>query len=660
MSEGLLQDARRAHALGDLSHAARLYAQALRADARNFEALLALGVLNHDRGSYEDARRLLAEAARLEPGSAVAQFAHASALQALHRNSEALAAFEAALARDPHHVDALLGRANMLLVLRRHRDAVHAYDNYLAHNRAFAQAWHNRGVALSEIKRFVEAAASFGEAIALRPDSAQSRHNRGLAHSELKDLESAIRDHAQALEMVPDLPYARGHLVLTKLAACDWRGLDEERAKLIGSLRADLPVIVPFGNIMVSDSPADQMRCTRLWMGRHAAAPPPLWRGERYDHARIRVAYVSGDFRVHPVSMLMAGVFEHHDRTRFETIAISFGPDDRSDIRARVVGAFDHFIDARAKSDFEVATLLRGLEADIVVDLMGPTADCRSAIFAAKPSPVQVNYLGYPGTMACNFMDYILADRVVIPESEQHHYSEKVVYLPDSYLACDDKRLIAARKPGRAELGLPQDGFVFCSFNNAFKFTPEVFSVWMRILRSAEGSILWLSAGNPVMEHNLRCEAEARGVESARIVFAPHLDHVEDHLARLGVADLFLDTLPCNAHTTASDALWAGLPILTCKGSTFAGRVAASLLLAIGLPELVTDSLAAYEAMAVLLARDAGRLPAIRSKLAHNRNGTAAFDTARFTRHLEAAYIEMRARSLRGDAPRSFAVERVS
>jgi predicted O-linked N-acetylglucosamine transferase (SPINDLY family) len=660
MSEALLQDARRAHALGHLSDAARLYAQALRADSRNFEALLALGVLNYDRGNHEDARRLLAEAVKFDPGSAAAHFAHGCALQALHRNGEALDAFEAARARDPQHAETHLRRANILLILRRYREAVKAYDDYLAHHRDFAQGWHNRGVALSALRRFSDAAASFSEAIALRPDSAQSWHNRGLVHSELKDLESAIRDHARALDLVPDLADARGHLVFAKLAACDWRGLDEERAKLGASIRADLPAIVPFGNIMVSDSPADQMRPTRLWMARYANAPPPLWRGERYDHARIRIAYVSGDFRVHPVGILMAGVFEHHDRQNFETIGISFGPDDASAIRARIAGSFEHFVDARAKSDFEVAAHLREMQADIVIDLMGPTADCRSAIFAARPGPVQVNYLGYPGTMACGFMDYILADRVVIPEGDERHYSEKIVYLPGSYLASDDKRAIARRTPSRAELGLPETGIVFCSFNSAYKFTPEVYSVWMRILRSVPGSILWLPAGNPAMERNLKREADTRGVAPDRILFARYLEQAEDHLARLGAADLFLDTLPCNAHTTASDALWAGLPVLTCKGTSFAGRVAASLSYAAGLPELVTDSLADYEAQAVSLAQNPEQLRTIKARLASRRRTAALFDTARITRNLEAAYTQMRARSLRGEAPQSFSVESVS
>ena len=292
----------------------------------------------------------------------------------------------------------------------------------------------------------------------------------------------------------------------------------------------------------------------------------------------------------------------------------------------------------------------------IFADLMGPTENCRGGIFAARPAPVQVNYLGYPGTMACGFMDYILADREVIPADEARHYSEKIVYLPDCYLASDDKRAIAQRAPSRGELGLPPNGFVFCSFNNSFKIMPEMFATWMRILGEVEGSVLWLPEGNQATERNLKREAQARGVASDRIIFAPFLASPEDHLARLSAADLFLDTLPCNAHTTASDALWAGLPILTCKGSTFAGRVAASQLLAAGLSELVTESLAAYEAMAISLARDSAALSAIRAKLARNRNPAALFDTARFTRHLETAYTQMRARRLRGEGPQSFAV----
>jgi protein O-GlcNAc transferase len=657
MNDALLRDARRARELGDLSQAARLYAQVVRADATNFDALLALGMLNHDSGNYEDARRLITEAVRLNGSFAPAYFALGCTLQALGRNREALSAFEQALSRDSQHEQARLCRANMLLALKAYREAVEAYDLFLKNNRQSAEAWHNRGVALSELKRFGDAVGSFDQALALAPDSADSWHNRGLVHSELNDFEAAVRDHEHALAIAPDLADARGHLVFAKLTACDWRGLDDQRAAVSASIRAGMPAIVPFANLMISESPADQMQCAQIWMARHAAVTRPLWRGERYEHERIRVAYVSGDFRVHPVAILMAGVFEHHDRQHFEISGISFGPDDGSDVRARVAGAFEHFIDVRGRSDFEIATMLREMQIDILVDLMGPTADCRVGIFAARPAPVQVNYLGYPGTMACSFMDYILADAIVIPESEKRHYSEKIVYLPDSCMACDDKRAIAVRKPTRAELGLPPDGFVFCSFNHTHKFAPEMFAVWMRILRGVEGSVLWLPQGNEPARRNLSREAQAHGVAPERLVFAPFVAAAEDHLARLASSDLFLGTLPCNAHATASDALWAGLPILTCKGSTFAGRIAASLLCAIGLPELVTQSLEDYEALAVSLAQDRAALAALKDKLARNRNAELLFDTAKFTRGLEAAYTHMRERSLRGEAPQGFAVD---
>ncbi|HEX3487628.1 MAG TPA: tetratricopeptide repeat protein [Micropepsaceae bacterium] len=656
MNELLLRDARRAQAVGNVSDAARLYAQALRADARNVEALLSLGLLHAESGHYEDARRLLAEAVRLCPDSAAAHCAHGCALQGLGRNADALSAFDAALQRAPDHEEAMFRRANALLALRRFRECIAAYDLYLARHPDSAQSWHNRGVAFSELKRFAEARDSFSEAIALRPDSAQSWHNRGLVQSELQDLDAAIHDHERALSIAPDLPYARGHLVFAKLAACDWHGISEERAKIADAIDAGLPVIVPFGNIMISESPAAQRQCTQIWMGRHRATAP-LWRGERYNHGRIRIAYVSGDFRIHPVSILMAGAFEHHDKSRFETIAISYGPDDGSTLRSRAAGAFEHFIDVRGKSDFDTARLLREMEADIVIDLMGPTAGCRNGIFAARPAPVQVNYLGYPGTMACGFMDYILADRIVIRADEERHYSEKIVYLPHTYLPGDDARAISSITPSRADAELPEHGFVFCSFNNTYKFTPEIFATWMRILTAVEGSVLWLPESNGPVRRNLVREAEARGVAGERIVFAPFVDDPAAHLARLRLADLFLDTLPCNAHTTASDALSAGLPVLTCKGTTFAGRVAASLLHAAELDELVTDSLPAYEAKAISLARDPAALVAIKAKLAHNRRAAPAFDTARFTRNLERAFEEMRARALRGETPQSFAVD---
>jgi predicted O-linked N-acetylglucosamine transferase (SPINDLY family) len=346
----------------------------------------------------------------------------------------------------------------------------------------------------------------------------------------------------------------------------------------------------------------------------------------------------------------MAGVFEHHKRLHFDTFAISFGPDDGSDMRRRLERAFDTFIDVSTKTDEQIATLLRAHSIDIAVDLKGFTQHSRPEIFAQRVAPIQVNYLGYPGTTGADYMDYIIADRIVIPEEHQRFYSEKVVYLPDSYQCNDSARAIAQDTPSRAALGLPEQGFVFCCFNANYKITPAVFDIWMRLLDRAEGSVLWLLQSNASAARHLRREAERRNIKADRLIFAPPLPLAE-HLARLRAADLFLDTLPCGAHTTASDALWAGLPVLTELGDSFAGRVAASLLHAVGLPDLVTQSGKDYEAKAFTLATDRAALAAVRERLQHNRDRYPLFDTYRFTRYLDAAFKEMMQRHRRGEPP---------
>jgi predicted O-linked N-acetylglucosamine transferase (SPINDLY family) len=352
----------------------------------------------------------------------------------------------------------------------------------------------------------------------------------------------------------------------------------------------------------------------------------------------------------------MAGLFEQHDRTRFETVAISFGPDFSDYWRARLVASVDRFEDLRLCSDREIAARIRELEVDIAVDLKGHTSDARPGILQHRPAPVQVSYLGFPGTTGLSEMDYLIADRVLVPESDELFYTEKIVRLPDSYQVNDNQRPISPQTFTRAQLGLPAQSFIFCCFNSSYKITPEVFAVWMRLLHGVEGSVLWLLADSSAVQRNLRDEAARQGVEPQRLIFASRLAPAE-HLARLQLADLFLDTLPCNAHTTASDSLWAGLPILTCAGESFAGRVCASLLTAVGLPELVSHSLQAYEALARELATDSVKYQGIRERLAANRSRAALFDTRRFTRHLEQAYCIVRERQLRGEAPASFSVE---
>jgi predicted O-linked N-acetylglucosamine transferase (SPINDLY family) len=408
--------------------------------------------------------------------------------------------------------------------------------------------------------------------------------------------------------------------------------------------------------MLTLDSPQEQLLCAK------ARAALEFPRGAvaniapgRYDHDRIRLAYLSADFRDHPVSRSLAGLIERHDRSRFETIAISFGPDDDSEMRARIKGTFERFIDVDALGDFEAAKLLRTLEVDIAIDLMGFTEGCRPGILAPHPAPLQVAFLGYAGTTGTDFIDYIIADRVAVPEQQRAFYSEHVVHVPD---CCQpgEPRQVAARTPGRSEAGLPERGFVFCCFNQAVKMTPDVFDVWMRLLSQIDDSVLWLPASNATVSANLRSEAGRRGVDPERLVFAPRVPANEEHLARQRLADLFLDTTPYNAHTSASDALWAGLPVVTCLGQAFAGRVAASMLHAIGMSELVTTSLDAYEALAFELATGPARLGAVKAKLAAHRETHALFDAARFCRGIEAAFATMHERHRRGEPPEGFAI----
>jgi protein O-GlcNAc transferase len=552
-----------------------------------------------------------------------------------------------------------MDRARELFRGGRFSDALAVLDSVLAVAPHHAELWNNRGAILAALNRLDDACESFGRAVELKPDFVGAMGNRANALLGLGRYADAARDYERALTILPDMPYARGNLLHCRLRNCDWRDFERERARLISDVQAGKRAASPLAITVLLDDPEDQLKAARILAADKYPAQPPLWRGERYAHDRIKVAYVSADFSAHATATLMAGVFEHHERTRFETIAISFGPGDGSPMRARLENAFERFIDVAGKSDADIAAVMRDLEIDIAVDLKGYTANARPSIFARRSAPVQVNYLGYPGTMGAGFIDYILADRIVIPETAERHYLENVVRLPDSYQGNDAARPIAAKAPARAEAGLPQTGFVFCCFNNTYKILPDLFGIWMRLLRAVDGSVLWLLEDNPAAMHNLKREAETRGVSPNRLVFAPRLPP-DQHLARHRLADLFLDTLPYNAHTTASDALWAGLPVLTCMAETFASRVAASLLHAAGLPELIAESLPAYETSALNLARDPGALSAMKAKLANARASCALFDTMRFTRHLEAAYAAMHERAASALAQAAFAVSAIA
>src|ERR1051326_3470499 len=603
---------------------------------------------------FEDAVAAYDRALALKPGYLDAWKNKAILLTRLGRHTEALPAVDKALELAPGDFELLARRADLFALQNRQEEAAEAYERYLKLKPDDANAWYARGFALKLLNRRPEALVCFERALNLQPGDARFRENRGNMLFELERFEEAAQDY-EGLSAGPTPPtWLPGYLAICHLHCCDWRKLDAERAKISEGLEAGLFVIDPVGNALISHSLAEQLQCAHIWASdKYPPMSAPSWQPERAPRDKIRVAYLSADFRTHATAFLMAGVFEHHDRSKFETLAISYSADDKSPMRSRLERAFDRFIDIRDKNDAEAAGLLRDLEIDIAVDLKGYTAESRPGLLSHRIAPVQAHHLGFPGTMGVPYVDYLIADRVVIPPEHRAFYTEQIAYLPDTYQCNDRHRQVVARLPTRAEAGLPESGFVFCCFNNNHKITPEIFQIWMRLLSQVNGSVLWLLKDNDAVVRNLCREAAARGIAPERLVFASRTDP-QSHLARQSLADLFVDTQPYTAHTTASDALWMGLPLVTMLGSTFAGRVAASVLEAANVPELVTYSLAEYEALALRLAREPATLAAIKAKLRAGRDSCALFDTARFTRNLEAAFTQIWERHKSGLPPATF------
>jgi predicted O-linked N-acetylglucosamine transferase (SPINDLY family) len=645
-----------AHQVGDRVQAERLYRLVLSKDKRNPDALHFLGLLRAESGQLDEAAQLLRKAIHANSKSADLHANLGRVLSLLDRSHDALQSYEKALALDPDHPAALINCAGTLLNLHQPIRALPMLDRLLSREPGLQIALHNRCVALLDLHRHEDVIADADRLLAIDPRDADAWYKKGMALAALRRSGEAFKAFDAAYAGRPSLPGLEGRRLHAKMFICDWSDIDQEIARLRRHVQEGLNVTTPFALLPVSTSLAEQLRCAQTYV-RHTH--PPIVAKASAGRARhrdtIHLGYVSGDFREHATAYLTADLFECHDKQKFRLFAISTGLDDRSPIRARVAGAFDEFFDARHLPARAIAEWIRQRDIDILVDVNGFCGDEQTEIFRLRPAPLQVNFLGYPGTMGAPYVDYIIVDRALVDDEEQVHYSEKCVWLPDCYQPNDRLREISQQRYSRREMGLPEQGFVFCCFNNSFKILPEVFDVWMRILGGVDGSVLWLLECGPA-EANLRREAERRGIAPDRIVFAKRLP-VADHLSRLRLGDLFLDTLPYNAHTTASDALWAGVPVLTCRGSTFAGRVADSLVRAVGLPDLATASLSDYESAALRLAGDAAALAEVRHRLLHNRATCPLFDTPRYARHLELAYAAMWQRHAQGAPPASFRVE---
>lgn len=598
-------------------------------------ALLALAEPERALESYQ-------RAVQLRPAFALALANCAKVLIDSSRFQEALRVLDRLVLLQPDDAQTFYDRGQCWVRLEGSDQALQDFDRALMLRPDFAAAWYARGMILRARARHEDALNDFERALVLSPASVDILYRKAEALRDLQRFKIAAEAFAEVLRRDPERDFALGNLIQARLQICDWTDYAKNVQQALRAVAEGKRVYLPGPFFSVSTSDQQQWQCARTFANRQRRFEQRgSWNLEPYAHERIRIAYVSADFREHPVSTLMVGVLEHHDRRRFEISGISLLPAQDSAVGRRVKAAFDQFIEVDGRTDLEIASHLRAQEIDIAVDLMGSTGRGRPAIFAHRPAPVQVSYLGYTGTMASCDLDYLIADENVVPPAQQQWYSEKIVYLPDSYQPSDARRSISREAPTRAQCGLPARGVVFCCFNTHYKISPGFFAMWMRLLGEIPGSVLWLSAAAPDTASNLRRAATSQGIDSARLVFADRLANSDEHLARLPLADLFLDTLPFNAHATASDALWAGLPVLTCRGDTFAGRVASSLLSAARLPELITTTTDDYLALALRLARYPDELAALRARLIRERYSCALFDTVRYCRHLEAAYTSM-------------------
>jgi predicted O-linked N-acetylglucosamine transferase (SPINDLY family) len=641
LSQITFHEAVQLHQQGQWLQAQIMCEQILVVEPKHADALHLLGVIAYQMSNPQHAIDLISRAIDIDSTQAAFYSNRGSALQALMQLTCAVQDYDRAIAIQPDFADAYFNRGNALLSLMQFGMAVESYNDAIKLEPDFAAAFFNRGIALQELRQLQPALESYDSAIRLNPNYAEAYADRATVLVKLRQLDDAITAYEKAISINSHVDYLFGALLFTKMKLCDWSDFNNNITELVKRIENNEKSSAGFPTLSLITSPAIQRHAAEIWLNDRypfndslGAIPKIL------PSNKIRIGYFSGDFHSHPVLILLAELFEQHDKNRFELVAFSFGPDDNDEMRQRARSAFDHFIDVREQSDKAVALLAREMGITIAVDLGGATASARPGIFSYRAAPIQVNFLGYPGTMGADYIDYLIADKTIIPDTHQQHYAEKIVYLP-SYQPNDSTRIISNRQFTKQELGLPEEGFVFCCFNDNYKITPSIFDSWMQILKAAEGSVLFLYADASTAEHNLRKQADARGVDSGRLIFAERVPNRSDYLARYKCVDLFLDTTPYNAHATASDALWAGLPVLTLAGETFASRVAASLLNAIGLPELITHTQAGYEALAIELATNPIKLGAIKEKLTANRLTTPLFNTVEYAKHIENAYTQM-------------------
>ena len=597
------------------------------------QAHYSLGILLFQLNRLDEAEDNIKKAIELKPDYAEAYSNLAGIMKDLGKFDEAEASYKKAIELKPDYAEAYSNLAGVMKDLGRLKEAELSCRNAIELKPDYAEAHYNLGIILYENKKINKAELSIKKAIKLKPNFAEAYYNLGVTKKNLGNLEKAYT-------LKPDMDFLLGALIHLKMNNCFWDDLPQKLPELIKKIKNGEKVSAPWPLLSLIDDPSIHKKAAIIFSNDKLPTINFFPKILPYHHKKIKIGYFSADFMNHPTSYLTAELYENHDRKKFEIHAFSFGDDTKDAFNIKIKTGVDYFHNIEMMSDLEVIKFARSLEIDIAIDLMGHTKMNRIKIFAMSVAPIQVNYLGYPGTVGAEYMDYLIADHTLITEENQQYYSEKIVYMPNSYQPNTSKRDIYEISLTKKELGLPEKSFIFCCFNTHYKITATIFAGWMRILNATSDSVLWLVVDNIIAVENLKKEAVKFGINKERLIFAKKISY-EEHLKRIRLADLFLDTLPCNAHTTASDALKMGLPILTCEGNSFASRVASSLLKAVKLPELITSTQEEYESLAIELATNTKKLKNIKDRLINNFATTKLYDISLYTMHLEIAYIKM-------------------
>ena len=615
----------------------KLILSSIEKNSKNLEYIFKLGVDCAESGRVDDAIAIFNSLKLINVRDSQIPY-NLGCLHALkHDYQRALNNFCEAIKIAPNDLAILVNYASTLHELKKFDYAINFFDRALKINSECAHALTNKGVTLLELKQYEEALDCHDRALNLEPQNHMIWANKATLLKHIKQNQQSAECYLKAAELCYSDSYFLGQAHHQLMLICDWSNYKNITNRIFNQIQLGKRGAEPFGFQGIARSESLLQKCAEIYSNDMYPALSNLTKNCKFAHTKIHIGYLCGEFREHATSILMTRIWELHDKKKFKIFAFDSGYNDNSRYRQRINNAFDCILDISKLSDFESAKLIQANEIDILIDLNGYFGYERQGVFSFRPAPIQVNFLGFPGTLGAKYIDYIIADKVVLPETSRRYYFEKIIYLPNTYQPNDNQRQISETQISKSEAGLPEGYFVFACFNNNYKITPETFDLWSRILRRVDHSVLWLLADSPTAQENLRKEISCRGIEPARIIFATRLK-ASEHLARHRLADLFLDTLPYNAHTTSSDALWCGLPVLTLLGETFPGRVSASLLNAVGLGELITYTPEEYESMAVELATDPLKLQIIRAKLVKNISKAPLFDSILFTKHLESAF----------------------